>query len=365
MAKKPTKQPIEKKGFDLDAFKKEEGLDNIIKEKDLTWIPLSEAFHDAVKVPGIPVGYLTSFRGFSNTGKSTAIYEGIVGCQKLGILPVIYETENNFNWEHAANIGVVFDVIKNEAGDIVNYKGDFIFMQGPDLLKKYECYDHQHSKMGTKPLRYEPVVEDISVHMHSVLDAQKEGRLPRDVCFFWDSVGSINCFKGAMSKTTNNQWTAGALATCFKSLINYRIPASRREDSQYTATFAVVQQIWLDNENKVIKHKGGEAFFYSPRMIFHYGGILTHSTEKLKAAYAGEEYQFGISTRIRCEKNQVNGVEQKGVIASTPHGYWNPDKIEQYKEEHKEFIKAKLNTTYDDFTIEKEEVALSKEDLNA
>ena len=116
MAKKPSKPPIDKKGFDLDAFKGKEGLDNIIKEKPLNWIPLSEAFHDAVKVPGIPIGYLTSFRGFSNTGKSTAIYEGIVGCQKLGILPVIYETENNFSWEHARNIGVIFEEVKDENG---------------------------------------------------------------------------------------------------------------------------------------------------------------------------------------------------------------------------------------------------------
>jgi hypothetical protein len=365
MANKPKKKPIEKKSFDLDAFKKTEGLDNIIKEKELAWIPLSEAFHDAVKVPGIPIGFFTSFRGYSNTGKSTAIYEGIVGCQKLGILPVIYETENNFNWEHFENIGGKFERVKDpETGEVINYKGDFIFMQGPDLLKKYQNYDHQHSKMGTKPFRYEPVVEDISVHMHEILDAQQEGKLPRDVCFFWDSVGSTNCFKGATSKTTNNQWTAGALATCFKSLINYRIPSSRREDSEYTATFAIVQQIWLDNENKVIKHKGGEAFFYSPRMIFHFGGILTHSTEKLKAVYATEEYQFGISTRIRCEKNQVNGIEQKGLIASTPHGFWNPDKIDAYKEQYKDFIKEKLNTTYD-FDIVKEQGELDEADVKA
>jgi len=355
MAKKPEKKNIEKKAFDLESFKSEQGLDNVVKDKELSWVPLSEAFHDALKVPGIPVGYLTSFRGFSNTGKSTAIYEGVVGCQKLGILPVIYETEGNWNWEHARNIGVEFEeVVDEETGEIINYRGDFIFLQGPDLLKLYGNYDHQHSKMLTKPLRYEPVVEDISTHMNFILDKQQEDLLPRNVCFFWDSVGSINCFKGATSKTTNNQWTAGALATCFKSLINYRIPASRREDSKYTATFVVVQQVWLDNENKTIKHKGGEAFFYSPRLIFHFGGILTHSTEKLKATNNGEEYQFGISTRVRCEKNQVNGIEQKGVIASTPHGYWNPDKINEYKEKHKEFIKAKLNTEYDDFIIESE-----------
>ena len=363
MAKKPEKKTLEKKTFNLDSFKENEGLDFTIKEKELEWIPLSEAFHDAVKLPGIPKGYFVSFRGFSNTGKSTAIYEGVVGCQKTGVLPIIFETEGNWNWEHARNIGMEFEEVADpETGEVINYKGDFIFLQGADLLRKYQNYDHQHSKMGTKPLRHEPVVEDISTYMHYILDKQQEGELPRDVSFFWDSVGSINCFKGATSKTTNNQWTAGAIGTCFKSLINFRIPASRREDSPYSATFAIVQQIWLDNENKVIKHKGGEAFFYSPRMIFHFGGILTHSTEKLKATYKGEEYQFGITTRIRCEKNQVNGIELKGVIASTPHGYWNPDKIDSYKESHKDFIKERLNTEYDDFVIEGTKITTPEED---
>jgi hypothetical protein len=364
MAKKPTKV-IEKKEFNLSEFKKDQGLNFQIKEKELAFIPLSEAFYEAVKVPGIPIGYFTSFRGYSNTGKSTAIYEGVVGCQKLGILPIIYETEGNWNWEHAKSIGVEFEEVVDEQTGEINYEGDFIFLQGPDLVKLYACYDHQHSKMGTKPLRYEPVVEDVAYHMLTMMDKQEEGVLPRDVAFFWDSVGSINCFKGATSKTTNNQWTAGALATCFKSLINYRIPASRREDSPYTATFAVVQQIWLDNENKVIKHKGGEAFFYSPRLIFHFGGILTHSTEKLKATNKGSEYQFGVTTKIRCEKNQVNGVEQKGVISSTPHGYWNPNKIDEYKKEYKEFLSSHLDSEYGDFVIETEAIGLSREDMSA
>jgi hypothetical protein len=81
----------------------------------------------------------------------------------------------------------------------------------------------------------------------------------------------------------------------------------------------------------------------------------------LKATLNGEEFQFGIETRIRCEKNQVNGIEQKGKIASTPHGYWNPDKINDYKETHKEYIKQKLNTTLDSFIIEKTSDGMDEE----
>ena len=146
------------------------------------------------------------------------------------------------------------------------------------------------------------------------------------------------------------------METAFKSLVNHRLPASRRMGKPYTNTFAVVQKIWLDNMNTVIKHKGGEAFFYSPRVIVHFGGILTHSTTKLTATSGGEKYQFGIETKVRCEKNQVNGVEEQGKLASTPHGYWNPAKIDDYKKEHKDYILNRLNSEASDFTVVREEI---------
>lgn len=361
MAKKPAKKnedggkpPINKAPFDPDGFRDDEGLNRDVRNKEITWIPLSEAFHDAVKVPGIPKGYFTSFRGYSNTGKSTAIYEGVAGSQKLGDFPVIFETEGNWNWEHARNCGVQYEEFVDEETGEIKQKGNFLFMSGDDLLKKYETFDYSSTKNGTKKLRHEVVVEDIARFMNYILDKQDEGKITRDINFFWDSVGSVNCFKGAMSNSSNNQWTAGAISSCFKSLIYGRIPNTKRIDMPYTNSFAIVQQVWLDNENKVIKHKGGEAFFSAPRMIFHFGGILTHSTTKLKATSGGEEYQFGTETKIRCEKNHVNGVEQKGVICSTPHGYWNPDKIEDYKKEHKDYIMKYLNSSIDDFDITKE-----------
>jgi hypothetical protein len=356
MAKKPEKKGIEKKPFNLNDFKKNNQMDTAVKMKELTWIPLSDAFFEALKIPGIPRGYFTSFRGYSNTGKSTAIYEAVAGAQKIGDLPIIIDTETNWDWEHAKNIGVQFEeVVDEETGEIIDYVGDFLFFQSEDLVERYSCLDYSNGKMGTKALRDEPVIEDIARLMTELLDAQQADELPRDLVFLWDSVGSINGFKSVMSKSSNNQWNAGSMEAAFKSLVNHRIPASRREGKKYTNTCAVVQKIWLDNENKVIKHKGGEAFFYSPRIIIHYGGILSHSTTKLNATAGGETYQFGIETKVRCEKNQVNGVEEHGVLASTPHGYWNPDKIEAYKKEHKDYILSKLNTPLSEFIIEKEE----------
>jgi len=357
MSKKAPKKAVSKTNFDLNNFKKNKGVDITVKEKEITWVPLSDSFHEALKIPGLARGYFTSFRGYSNTGKSTAIYEAVAGAQKIGDLPIIIETEGNWSWEHARNIGVKFEEVADpETGEIIDYTGDFIYLNGDDLLQRYACVDYSNGKEGTKVLRNEPIIEDVARFMSEMLDAQADEELRRDLCFLWDSVGSLNGFQSVMSKSNNNQWNAGSMETAFKSLVNHRLPSSRRMGKKYTNTFAVVQKIWLDNMNTVIKHKGGEAFFYSPRVIVHFGGILTHSTVKLKATSGGETYQFGIQTKVRCEKNQVNGVEEQGKLASTPHGYWNPDKIEEYKKEHKDYILARLNTTADDFAIEFEEV---------
>ena len=363
--KKLPKKAIEKQNFNLNDFKKNNNMDTTVKMKELTWIPLSESFFEALKIPGIPRGYFTSFRGFSNTGKSTAMYEAVSGAQKIGDLPVIIDTETNWNWEHAKNIGVQFEeVYDEETGEIINYVGDFLFFQSDDLVERYSCLDYSNGKMGTKALRDEPVIEDVARLITDLLDAQQDGQLPRNLLFLWDSVGSINGFKSATSKSSNNQWNAGSMESAFKSLVNHKIPASQREGKKYTNTFAVVQKIWLDNENKVIKHKGGEAFYYSPRLIIHYGGILSHSTVKLKATAGGETYQFGIETKVRCEKNQVNGIEEHGVLASTAHGYWNPSKIEEYKKKYKDYILGKLNTPFNEFIVEREEVnTLSDDDM--
>lgn len=364
--KRVKKETVNKANFDLSKFKKNNGMNTTTKEKELSWIPLSESFYDALKLPGIPRGYFTSFRGFSNTGKSTAIYEAVAGAQKIGDLPIIIDTETNWNWEHARNIGVEFkEIVDENTGEIIDYEGDFLFFQSKDLLDRYSTYDYNSSKETSKPLRGEPVIEDVAMLMTELLDAQMEGNLPRNLLFLWDSVGSINGFKSATAKASNNQWNAGSMEAAFKAITNFRIPSSRREDSEYTNTFAVVQKIWLDNENKVIKHKGGEAFFYSPRIIIHYGGILSHSTKLLKATSGGEDYQFGVETRISCVKNQVNGVEEKGKIASTPHGYWNPTKLEEYKKIHKDYILGRLNTPLDDFNIVIEEGKFSDDDLKA
>jgi hypothetical protein len=365
MAKTP-KKIIEKKSFDLDDFLESENINSNPKDKELSWVPLSKAWHDALKLPGFPRGYVSLVRGYSNTGKSTAFYEAIVGCQKIGDLAIVIETEGNWNDEHAKQVGVKYrESIDETTGEVTEKPDGFILIKSKDLYNRYKNYNHQDSKMMTKPTRLEPVIEDVSLFISEMIQKQEDGLIQKNICFLWDSIGTLNCYKSACSNTSNNMWNAGAMGV-FQAIVNFKIPSSRSEDSEYTNTMICVQKIWLDNMNgTVIKHKGGEFMFFNSRIIVHIGGILTHGTKKLTAKALNQDFQYGTEAKIRCEKNHVTGIERNGVIASTPHGYVNPNELDEYKTKNRKFIHDSLNVSYDvELEYVETEGKFEGEDLN-
>ena len=366
MAKKPTKQPqqpSEKKGFNNEEFKKSIGLgEQTVKDKELTWTPFNEGFFDATGLPGVPRGYTTQFRGFSDVGKSTGIYETLAGAQKLGDYLVIIDTEKSFNWDHARTVGFNFeDVVDEETGEVINHIGqDFSYFDGTDLLNLFANYDYKEAKEKTEPQRFVPVVEDVARIMNIILDKQAKHEIPHNITFVWDSIGSLGCYQGAVSNTNNNMWTAGALKRDFESILNFRIPASRRETSPYINTFVAVQKIWLSPNavgQPTIMQNGGEGFKYGVRLIFHLGGKTGSSAKKLSAVKDGQSYNYGIEVDIDCVKNHVNGIEKSGKVASTSHGYWNPAKLNEYKKQHSEYLAEKLGSKYADFDLVEGEVS--------
>ena len=208
--------------------------------------------------------------------------------------------------------------------------------------------------MTQSPQRFIPVVEDVARAMNEIMDKQDKGEFDRNITFVWDSIGSLGCYEGAVSNTNNNQWTAGALKRSFESILNHRIPASRREKPPFINTFVTVQKIWL-RPNAVgqptVMHNGGEGFKYGVRLIFHMGGMSTSSAKKLDAVMGGKAYQFGVMTDIKCVKNHVNGIEKMGSICSTPHGFVNPTEKNDYVKQNKDFINQKLGTSFDEFEV--------------
>ncbi len=348
------KEPIKKgsMGASLSAFKENKKINNgSSANKPEQWIKLSPAFRELTGLDGIPKGNTTLFRGFSNTGKSTALIETAVGVQKRGELPIIIDTENSWNWLHASEMGFEFeevwdnvDRIDEETGEVkttyevVDHTGQFIYINNRYLI---EAYGRKRDKN-----RDEAVIEDVGEFCHTMIDDQNKGELPYDITFLWDSIGTLDCEMCVTAKNRNNMWNAGAYETTFKSLLSHRIPASRNVGSKYTNTFVAVQKIWLNSQGggqPTVSHKGGEAFWYFSRIIIHFGGIISKGTAALTATAAGKDFIFATKSKLAVVKNHNIGASYKGDIICTAHGFVHPDELDAYKKQYKTYLLKKLD----------------------
>lgn len=345
-----TKKNTANQTYDLDQFKKDHGISGKSqKMKEPVWYKFNDGFAEAIGVPGIPKGNGSQFIGFSDTGKSTGIYESIVAAQKVGDLPIIVDTEGNWNWEYAKSIGFEFEEVLNEETGEPDIKGDFLFFQDDDLIDMYECYDYKEGKMKTSALRYEAVIEDVARLFNHFADLQLSGKLKRNILFVWDSVGSIDCFQSAISSVSNNQWNAGVMKRAFQSFFK-KITRTRRADYPYDMSIVSVNKVWLSPNavgQPTVKQSGGEAWRFYNRFIVHMGGKTTSSAKRKTITVGGDSHNFAVLTSIEVIKNQVNAVTKTGKICSTPHGFVHPDKLTKYQQDNKAYFMGLMGKTHD------------------
>ena len=316
-----------KGSFNLDSFIKSKNLSSTsIKMKEQRWIPLSPAFQSCLSIPGVPIGHITLLRGHSDTGKTTALLEAAVSAQKMGILPVFIITEMKWNWEHARQMGLQFEEVADADGEVGDYKGFFIYVD--------------RERLNT--------IEDVAAFIADLLDEQKNGRLPYDLLFLWDSVGSIPSRLSVESNKNNNEWNAGAMSQQFGNFINQKIVLSRKMSQPYTNTMLAVNKIWVAKAENIMaqpkmKNKGGDTMYFDSSLIITFGNVTNSGTNKIKATKNGKEVEFAKRTKIACDKNHVNDVTSTGKVIMTAHGFIDDDKkaIDAYKKEYaKDWLKT-------------------------
>lgn len=365
----------------ISAFKEKKGMvytpsDNnevsIVSnaDKPMEWLTMPEAFQDATKLPGIPIGYVTSIIGHSNTGKTTLLNHAMVSAQRQGYIPVYFDTENAFSFEYAVKMGldatpvygdVQVEDIDPETGEvsyhvenrIVNWEGNFLYYNTTKLAEQYGTFDYSTGKDTTKN-RGEAVLEDIARCMQELIIAQREGEIDQGLVFIWDSVGSIGCFKEYKSLSANNMWTAGALSVAFMKIVNDLIPSSRKVSSKYTNTFIYINKVWMDNTTSptqaIMRTKGGNAFKYATRLEILMGGQLTAGVKRLTATAKGLNYSYGTETKIKVLKNHLNAphnVCYEGPLVATDTGFISVDSLEDYKKQHVSRILKELQNMAD------------------
>lgn len=328
------------KNFDLTKFKAKKGfgVENT-KYKEQTWIPLSKAWQDVTSLPGIPQGHVTILRGWTDTGKTTTLGEAAVSCQKLGILPVLIITETKFSWEYFKNLGFQYEeVVDKDTGEVVAYDGFFLYAD--------------RSTLNT--------IEDVAAYIIDLLDEQAKGNLPYDLCFLWDSIGSVPCKMSVEAKNINAQWDAASLSNNFAKFINQRVVLSRKAASPWTNTLVCVTKIWVSPPESPmgsprVNSKGGSAMIFDASLIVLYGNITNPGTSKLLAISGGKTYEWGKRTKVSIEKNHIGGLSSKGNIVMTPTGFIPADEKSQlkYRNEHCEEWKEYLGSQ--DFDMVEEE----------
>jgi len=309
-----------KSNFNLEKFKEKKLLTGNVKFKEQRWIPFSEALQESVSLPGAPMGHITLLRGHSNTGKTTALLELAINAQKMGILPVFIITEMKWSWEHAKQMGFqVEDVVDTETGEVTDYTGFFLYADRGSLN----------------------TIEDVAEFIADLLDEQRKGNLPYDLCFFWDSIGSIPCKMSVEANKNNPMWNAGAMSQQFGNFINQRFPLSRKESSHYTNSMVAINKIWVAPAENIfsqpkMKMKNGETMFLDASVVITFGNITNSGTSKMKATKDGKEVEFAVRTKVAVDKNHVTGLQTKNTVVATIHGFIGDDTkdVTEYKKQH-------------------------------
>ena len=343
------KKVVSKK-FDLRSFKEKKGYRSrgVLMDKQ-TWIPFSSALQDVLGLPGVPCGHITLFRGHSDTGKTTALLEVAREGQKKGVMPVFIITEMKWSWEHAQEMGFKVDaVVDKETGEIVGYEGFFLFADRETL----------------------DTIEDVSSYIADLLDEQAKGNLPYDLCFLWDSIGSVPCEMSVKSKKNNNAWNAGAMSSQFGNYLNQKILLSRKTSYPYTNTLVAVNKVWamppeVPMGTAKLQNKGGMTMWYDASLVITFGSVTHSGTSKINAVNNKKRVEFAKRTSVQVEKNHIQGVNTRGRVVMTPHGFILDEKavIDKYKIENREYWRNLLDA--DNFELEEELVLIDEQNSSS
>ena len=374
MATQPLKKK-EVKGFDIKSFKDNLKLPKVA-EKPMEWFIMPKGYTTATCLPGIPKGYFTGCCGWNSTGKSTIKNHLIAAAQRQGVLPVLFETESNFDFQYAINCGMEATPVMGvdeETGEekVIDYEGNFVLFTN-EAICEY-CGDMDYSTMTKKSTKRKiAVLEDIAYIINDFLDQQEQGKLPVELLFIWDSVGSVISWKSYQSKAGNNMFDANSISVAFNSIVNTRIPGSRSQNYPYTNSFFIVNKIWDSSMATMgkpsVKLKGGVSFEYALRLLLFTGKIVTSGVKKLQATLKGEKYTYATESPISVKKNHLPtpyNITYEGDIICTGHGIIDESEIEKYKKQILPDILNKLkkndasgkmtNTSVEDIEFTEEE----------
>jgi len=296
------------KKFDLEAYKKKVKQREVQYKPD-SFVPVDECLQAVLGLPGIPRGHITQIYGKSDTGKTSLLFHLAAQCQANGELPVVYITEKKVDWDRAKAMG--FD------------------------KEGYALVEESFSTL-------EEVFEDILVK----LAEQARGELPKDIVFFWDSIGNTLSADEFVDDKQGNRDIKATMMKAAKVIKGYlrhvgpKINETRKLEVPNNATLVFLNQAYMTPPppgsygipGKLTPY-GGDGIWYAASIV-----IQTKRIGKLEAQVDNIKKKFGTKSRLTIEKNHINGIEQSGDFVITPNSIIpdEPKAIKAYKDEHKD-----------------------------
>jgi RecA/RadA recombinase len=76
-----------------------------------SWIPMKSYFKNATGGEGFPAGHITQIVGKPDSGKTTALMEGMVACQKAGGVVYLIDSEHKFSMDRLRLMGGIPEAV--------------------------------------------------------------------------------------------------------------------------------------------------------------------------------------------------------------------------------------------------------------
>ena len=296
------------KKFDLEAYKKK------IKQREVqykpdSFIPVDECLQAVLGLPGFPRGHIAQIYGRSDTGKTSLLFHLAAQCQANGELPIIYITEKKVDWDRAKAMG--FD------------------------KEGYAIVEENFSTL-----------EEVFDDMLSKLAEQAREELPKNIVFFWDSIGNTLSKDEFSDDKQGNRDIKATMMKAAKVIKGYlrhvgpKINETRKSEVPHNATLIFLNQAYIQPPppgsygipGKLVPY-GGDGIWYAASIV-----VQTKRIGKLEAQVNNIKKKFGTKSRLTIEKNHINGIEQSGDFVITPTSII-PDEakaIKTYKDDNRD-----------------------------
>lgn len=294
------------KKFDLSDYLKKDESSEIIYKPSL-YVNMPSCFQKVVGVPGIELGHVTFCYGLSDSGKTEILLNIAKQAVEQDILPILVITENKLKKERLEEKGLI---------------------HGENCILE-ERFDN---------------LEDVYNFVSMKVEDAKNNKLKMNTLILWDSVAgthSKEAFEvdkdGRITKKFDNQKDANVIGY-YNSIIAKRVASTREITCDYSVGLFMVTQAYkprpeFPGEITDITPNGGEKIWY-PCTV----GIQIKEGKRHKVTIDEQNYNVGLTCKIKTKKNHMNGIYTEGEILFFENEMLeNNDKnIKQMKDKFKE-----------------------------